>query len=52
MALHCRYGGEGRRPGLARPYRVPVYPWLPIFVVLLSVLAGYYYAFYNRKSAC
>jgi ethanolamine permease len=49
LAVGCLFILRRKEPGLARPYRVPVYPWLPIFVVLLSVLAGYYYAFYNRN---
>lgn len=49
LAVGCLFVLRRREPGLARPYRVPVYPWLPVFVVLLSVLAGYYYAFYNRN---
>jgi ethanolamine permease len=49
LAVGCLFVLRRKEPALARPYRVPVYPWLPIFVVLLSVLAGYYYAFYNRN---
>lgn len=49
LAVGCLFVLRKREPDLARPYRVPIYPWLPIFVALLSVFAGYYYAFYNRS---
>jgi ethanolamine permease len=49
LAVACLFLLRRREPALARPYRVPVYPWLPVFVALLSVFAAYYYAFYNRN---
>jgi ethanolamine permease len=32
-----------KEPALLRPYRVPIYPVLPIFVAVLSAIAGYLY---------
>lgn len=49
LAVICLFILRRREPLLARPYRVPIYPWLPVFVGLLSIFAGYYYAFYNRN---
>ena len=38
-----------KEPDLFRPYRVPVYPWLPVFVALLSVIAACLYAWSDVK---
>jgi hypothetical protein len=38
-----------KEPTLARPYTIPVYPWMPLFVVLLSVVAAYLYGWVNQN---
>lgn len=48
LAVGCLFVLRKREPNLPRPYRVPVYPWLPIFVALLSIFAAYYYGLYNK----
>lgn len=48
LAVVCLFILRRSEPDLARPYRVPIYPWLPVFVALLAVFAGYYYGFYNQ----
>jgi ethanolamine permease len=49
LAVLCLFVLRRREPGLPRPYRVPIYPWLPIFVAGLSVFAAYYYSLYHKN---
>lgn len=49
LAVVCLFALRKREPNLARPYRVPIYPWLPVFVALLSIFAAYYYGLYQKS---
>ena len=49
LAMICLVLLRRKEPELFRPYRVPVYPWLPVFVAVLSVTAGCLYAWANVK---
>jgi ethanolamine permease len=49
LAVACLFMLRKREADLPRPYRVPVFPWLPIFVALLSIFAAYYYGLYNKS---
>jgi ethanolamine permease len=49
LAVICLVVLRRKEPGLFRPYRVPIYPWLPVFVAVLSVIAGCVYAWANVK---
>src|SRR5262249_9441619 len=43
LAMVCLFVLRKKEPDLFRPYKVPVYPLLPVFVAALSVLAAYTY---------
>ena len=43
LAMLCLIVLRRTEPTLLRPYRVPVYPALPVFVALLSGIAGFLY---------
>ncbi|MCU1274665.1 MAG: ethanolamine transporter, partial [Bryobacterales bacterium] len=47
LAMLCLIILRRREPELFRPYKVPSYPWLPIFVAVLSGIAGCLYAWAN-----
>jgi ethanolamine permease len=47
LAMVCLFVLRRKEPGLFRPYLTPVFPWLPIFVALLSAFAGYLYVWAN-----
>ena len=47
LAMLCLIVLRRKEPALSRPYRVPVYPAMPIFVALLSGIAGYLYVWSN-----
>lgn len=49
LAVLCLFVLRRREPELPRPYRVPVYPWLPIFVAGISIFAAYYYTLYHTN---
>jgi ethanolamine permease len=36
-----------KEPGQFRPYRTPVYPWLPAFVILVSIFSAFLYGWVN-----
>src|SRR5436309_8181080 len=44
LAMLCLFVLRRKEPNLFRPYKVPVYPLLPVFVALLSVFAAFSYA--------
>jgi ethanolamine permease len=44
LAMVCLFMLRKKEPELFRPYKVPVYPLLPVFVAALSGLAAYTYA--------
>jgi hypothetical protein len=41
LAVGCLFALRRRQPNLPRPYRVPVFPRLPVFVAPLSAFAAY-----------
>ncbi len=47
MAMICLFVLRRKEPGLFRPYLTPCYPWLPIFVALLSAFVGILYGWAN-----
>lgn len=47
LAVVCLFRLRSKEPGLSRPYKVPVYPWIPAFVGLLSAAAGFLYGWVN-----
>ena len=47
LAVVCLMVLRRKEPKLFRPYKVPVYPWMPIFVAVLSGIAGYLYGWAN-----
>ena len=47
LAMICLFLLRRKEPGLFRPYLTPVFPWMPIFVALLSAFAGYLYVWAN-----
>jgi ethanolamine permease len=47
LAILCLIVLRRKEPALSRPYRVPVYPALPIFVAVLSGIAGSLYVWSN-----
>jgi amino acid transporter len=47
LAMVCLVILRRKEPGMFRPYKVPVYPWLPVFVALLAAIAGCLYVWSN-----
>jgi ethanolamine permease len=47
LAMVCLFVLRRKEPGLPRPYRVPIYPWIPAFVALLSAIAACLYGWVN-----
>jgi hypothetical protein len=47
LAMICLIVLRRKEPELVRPYKVPAYPALPIFVAALSAIAGYLYVWSN-----
>jgi ethanolamine permease len=47
LAMVCLFVLRRKEPGLFRPYLTPVFPWMPIFVALLSAFCGYLYVWAN-----
>jgi ethanolamine permease len=47
LAMFCLIILRRREPELFRPYKVPSYPGLPVFVAVLSAIAGCLYAWAN-----
>ena len=47
MAMVCLLVLRRKEPGLFRSYQSPVFPWLVIFVGVLSAFAGYLYVWVN-----
>jgi len=47
LAIVCLMILRRKEPELFRPYRVPVYPSLPVFVAVLAAIAGCLYAWSN-----
>jgi ethanolamine permease len=47
MAMFCLLVLRRREPALFRPYKVPAYPWIPVFVALLSAIAAALYIWVN-----
>lgn len=47
LAMTCLFFLRWKEPRMLRPYQVPVYPWLAIFVGVLAAFAGYLYAWVN-----
>jgi ethanolamine permease len=47
LAMVCLYVLRRKEPGQFRPYRTPVYPWLPAFIMLVSIFSAYLYGWVN-----
>lgn len=47
LAMLCLIVLRRKEPGLFRPYRVPAYPAMPVFVAVLSGIAGCLYVWSN-----
>ncbi len=47
LAVICLLVLRRREPELVRPYKAPVYPWMPLFVAVLSAIAGCLYGWVN-----
>ena len=47
LAIVCLVILRQREPALVRPYKVPAYPWIPVFVAVLSAIAGCLYVWSN-----
>jgi len=47
LAMICLIILRRKEPDLFRPYKVPAYPWLPVFVAVLSGIAGCLYVWSN-----
>lgn len=47
LAMICLFVLRRKEPGQFRPYRTPVYPWLPWFIILVSVFSAYLYGWVN-----
>jgi ethanolamine permease len=46
-AMVCLFVLRRKEPGMARPYRVPSYPVMPVFIAVLSLFAAYLYGSVN-----
>src|SRR5207247_2177170 len=47
LAMICLFVLRRKEPDLFRPYHTPVFPWLPAFVIFVSIFAGYLYGWAN-----
>lgn len=47
LAMVCLLILRRKEPDLFRPYKVPAYPWLPVFVAVLAGIAGCLYVWSN-----
>jgi ethanolamine permease len=47
LAMVCLMILRRKEPELFRPYKVPAYPWLPVFVAVLAGIAGCLYVWSN-----
>ncbi|MGH9328309.1 MAG: amino acid permease [Terriglobia bacterium] len=47
LAMACLFILRRKEPRLCRPYKVPAYPWLPVFVAALAAFAACVYAWVN-----
>jgi ethanolamine permease len=47
LAIVCLFRLRRKEPELFRPYKVPVYPWMPAFVGVLAGVAAFVYAWVN-----
>ncbi|HLJ14069.1 MAG TPA: amino acid permease [Bryobacteraceae bacterium] len=47
LAMICLFVLRHKEPGQFRPYRVPIYPWLPAFIILVSIFSAYLYGWVN-----
>ena len=47
LAMLCLIVLRRKEPALFRPYKVPAYPWMPVFVAVLSAMAGCLYVWSN-----
>ena len=49
LAMICLFVLRRKEPHLDRPYRVPVYPYVPVFVAILSAIAAFLYGWANVR---
>jgi ethanolamine permease len=47
LAMICLFVLRRKEPGHFRPYRVPAYPWLPVFIIVVSLFSAYLYLWVN-----
>jgi len=47
LAVFCLILLRRKEPELSRPYKVPVYPWIPVFVAILSGFSAIVYSWAN-----
>ncbi len=47
LAMICLLVLRRKEPGQFRPYRTPVYPWLPVFIIAVSIFSAYLYLWVN-----
>jgi ethanolamine permease len=48
LAIVCLFRLRVKAPGMARPYRVPLYPFLPALVLVMSLVAAGVYAWEQK----
>ena len=49
LAMACLFRLRHKEPDMFRPYKTPIYPWLPAFVAVLSAVALYLYVWVNHS---
>jgi ethanolamine permease len=50
LAMVCLITLRRKEPGMARSYKVPAYPWIPVFVGILAAVAGWMYGWANVQA--
>jgi ethanolamine permease len=48
LAMVCLFRLRWKQPHLDRPYKVPLYPWLPTLVLGMSLFAAAVYGWLNK----
>lgn len=47
LAMICLFVLRRKEPNMPRPYKVPLYPYMPAAVIVMSLIAAGAYGFYN-----
>lgn len=50
LAMICLFRLRVKEPHMPRPYKVPLYPWLPAFVILMSLFAAAVYGWLSQPT--